>query len=68
LRTRRPHFSASSVVCDAARIECLLWRARYQAGNSTLPYVLFALPGGMKTARRWIEPRETPMSRDINNR
>src|SRR5690606_16900232 len=56
LRTLRPHRSASSAVCEAAMMAASGLRARYHGGNSTLPYVDLAAPGGRNSARRSISP------------
>src|SRR5215831_17721064 len=63
LRTLRPHFSASSVVCEAARIDLPGALAITWGGNKIEPYVDFAEQGGMNTASRLISPRATPAQR-----
>src|ERR1700736_7070835 len=41
---------------------------RYHAGKTTLAYVLFALPGGMKTISRRQSPRSTSSRWRISSR
>jgi hypothetical protein len=63
--TRRPHLSANSVVCDAARINALGLRDKIHGGNKTDAYVDLALPGGMNIASRLISPRSTASSFEL---
>jgi hypothetical protein len=58
-RTFLPKRSASSTVCDAARMLAAGCRARNHAGNRIETYVDLALPGGMNTASRLISPSAT---------